>query len=35
MFELLDRRTSWTGNQIKILAAAIIGRRAANSSITS
>src|SRR5271156_882170 len=25
MFELLDRRTSLTGNQIKILAAAIIG----------
>src|SRR6266850_1814424 len=25
MFEILDRRTSLTGNQIKILAAAIIG----------
>ena len=25
MFEILDRRTSLSGNQVKILAAAIIG----------
>jgi len=34
MFEILDRRTSLTRNQIKILSAAIIGD-ALNSSTTS
>jgi hypothetical protein len=32
MFEILDRRTSLTGNQIKILAAAIIGDSASRPS---